>query len=82
MYLNEFDLSWHFVLIFSNLQICHVLSRKCHDLYPENAQSVVMGKARHRIGFDIETTGIWLIVSDKFPSWEMLGNFIEISGTR
>ena len=41
-----------------------------------------MGKARHRIGFDIETTGIWLIVSDKFPSWEMLGNFIEMSGTR
>ena len=66
-----------------------------------------MGKARHRIGFDIETTGIWLIVgnnqpysgcfyigfdiettgiwlivSDNFPSWEMLGNFIEISGTR
>jgi len=40
------------------------------------------GKARHRIGFDIETTGIWLFVSDKFPSWEMLGNFIEISGTR
>lgn len=27
-------------------------------LYPENAQSVVMGKAPHRIGFDIETTGI------------------------
>lgn len=51
-------------------------------LYPENAQSVVMGKAPHRIGFDIETTGIWLFVSDKFPSWEMLGNFIEMWRTR
>ena len=52
--------------------------RKCHDLYPENAQSVVMGEAQHHIGFDIETTEIWLFVSDKFPSWEMLGNFIEM----
>ena len=41
-----------------------------------------MGKPPHRIGFDIETIGIWLFVSDKFPSWEMLGNFIEMSGTR
>ncbi len=41
-----------------------------------------MGKALHRIGFDIETTGIWLIVSDKFTSWEMLGNFIEMWRTR
>lgn len=47
-------------------------------LCPENAKSVIKGKAWHRIGFDIETTGIWLFVSDKFPSWEMLGNFIEM----
>lgn len=56
--------------------------RKCHDLCPENARSVVMGKAPYRLGFDIETTWLWLFVSDKFPSWEMLGNFIEMSGTR
>ena len=55
-------------------------SRICHDLYPDNALSVVVGKAQHRIGFDIETTGIWLFVSSKFPSWEMSGNFMEKSG--
>ncbi|WP_302591134.1 hypothetical protein [uncultured Muribaculum sp.] len=42
----------------------------------------IFGATPYRIGFDIETTGIWLIVPDKFPSWEMLGNFIELLRTR
>ena len=50
--------------------------------YILNMPNRTSGNPPHRIGFDIETTGIWLFVSDKFPSWEMLGNFIEMSGTR
>lgn len=37
-----------------------------------------MGEVPYRIGFDIETTEIWMFVSDKFSSWEMLGNFMEM----
>lgn len=42
---------------------------------------LMFGATPHRFGFDIETTGIWPFVSDKFPSWEILGNNLELLRT-
>ena len=55
--------------------------RKGYSGYILKVPLLMFGATPHRFGFDIETTGIWPFVSDKFPSWEMLGNNIELLGT-